>query len=93
MKNVSIDYSYLTIDLLKAVAKAYPDGFKENDVIRLSEVNSELKNRIKVVLNDTVFLIKEADLNKENHDLFDDDYFDIVKNDELNRDGDYFEED
>ncbi|WP_027392482.1 hypothetical protein [Aquimarina latercula] len=79
MKNISVDYKYLTLDLIKAIAKEYPNGFKEMDVITLSEVNSELQDRVRLVINDTLFLIKKTELEEAMSDKFDDEYFDTLK--------------
>ncbi|WP_420321400.1 hypothetical protein [Flagellimonas sp.] len=74
MKKIDIDYEYLTADLLRKVALAHPEGFKEQDVIVLSEVSSQLEDRIKVVLDNKVFLIKKS-LVENLPDTFDDEYF------------------
>lgn len=77
MKKIDVDYEYLTTDLLRKVALAYPEGFKEQDVIVLSEVSSQLEDRIKVVLDNKIFLIKKS-LMDNSPDTFDDDYFKLL---------------
>ncbi|RDY58602.1 hypothetical protein [Flagellimonas nanhaiensis] len=78
MKKIDVDYEYLTADLLKRIAQVNPEGFKEHDVIVLSEVDSELEDRIKVVLDNKVFLIKKS-LVETLPDTFDDEYFKSLK--------------
>jgi hypothetical protein len=74
MKKVNVDYEYLTADLLRKVAAAYPDGFKENDVIVFSETDTELEDRVKIKLDNKVYLIKKS-LVENSTDTFDEEYF------------------
>ncbi|WP_431129415.1 hypothetical protein [Flagellimonas flava] len=91
MKKVNIDYEYLTADLLRRVAAAYPDGFKENDVIVFSEVETELEDRVKIVLDNKVYLVKKS-LVENLPDTFDDEYFKSIGGEpEGNCDAEYCE--
>ncbi len=79
MKNISVDYEYITSGMVKAIAQAYPDGFKNMDVITLSEVNSDLEDRVRVEVNGTLFLIKKTELGEALSDKFDDEYFEELR--------------
>jgi hypothetical protein len=74
MEKVNVDYEYLTADLLRKVAAAYPEGFKENDVIVFSETDTELEDRVKIKLDNKVYLIKKS-LVDNSPDTFDEGYF------------------
>lgn len=79
MKKVAIDYKYLNNEIVKAIAKAYPNGFVDSDVITFSEVDKEMEDRIKVELEGVLFLIKRSELEDKMSDKFDDDYFSSLR--------------
>ncbi|MDD7885045.1 hypothetical protein [Flavivirga sp. 57AJ16] len=90
MKKVKVDFSYLDPEVIKAVALTYKKGFKESDVIRFSEVEKEMEDRVKIIINDTLFLIKMASVNNIINDVYDDSFL-IPPNDNIDCEGDYCE--
>ena len=93
MKKVAVDFKFLTPELLESIVKAYPHGFTDTDVISFTNVNNEVEHRVKVILNDTLFLIKKNSLSKmldERHeDKFDEDYFSSLPKDDENCDAEF----
>jgi hypothetical protein len=76
MKKVAVDFKFLTQDLLEEIVQVYPQGFTEADLISFKNVDNEIEHRVKVVLNDTLFLIKKNSLSKMLNDKFDDKFDD-----------------
>ena len=90
MKKVIVDFGYLNTEMIKAIALIYKDGFKENDVIRFSEIDKEMDDRAKVVINDTLFLIKMEYANNIISGVYDDNFM-IPPEDDKTCEGDYCE--
>lgn len=91
MKKVTVDFSDLSTEVIKAVALIYKDGFKQSDVIRFSEVDKEMDDRVKVILNNTLFLIKMEYANDIISGVYNDDTFMIPTKDDEPCEGDYCE--
>lgn len=89
MKKFKVDFGDLTPEMIKAIAMMYRDGFKENDVISFSKIDTELEDRIKIVFNDTLFFIKQEIATNIISSVYnDEDFQNSVDNDE-NCDAEY----
>ncbi|MFD0862962.1 hypothetical protein ACFQ1M_12170 [Sungkyunkwania multivorans] len=75
MKKLEVDFSYLSNEMIKAIAMIYKDGFKESDVISFKEVHEELGDRVRFVLNDTVFFVKTEQIENIISGVYDDNFF------------------
>jgi len=91
MKKVAVDFKNLTPEVIEAIAKAYPEGFIDSDVISFTNVDIEMEDRVKVILNDKVFLIKKTLIEDAISDKFDDDYFSSLSKGEEDCDAEFCE--
>lgn len=93
MKKVVVDFKSITPELLEEIVKVYPHGFSDADIISFNNVNDEIDYRVKIILNDTLYMIKKSSLLKTLNDRFDDkfdeDYFSSLRNDDENCDAEF----
>ena len=75
MKKFDVDFQDLNGEMIVALAKAFPNGFADSDVISFGIVDLETENRVKVAIKDTIFLIKKSSLDDAMIDKFDKEYF------------------
>ena len=91
MKKVEVDFKYLNPETIKALAKACPHGFAESEVISFTEVDKDMGDRIKIILNDTLFLINKTNLEDAVLSTFDEDYFSSLPREDENCDAEFCE--
>ena len=60
MKKVAVNFENITTEIMQAIAKQYPQGFIESDIVSFSSFNDALEDRVKLLLNETVYLIKKS---------------------------------
>lgn len=70
-----MDFQDLTPEILAAIAKINAEGFKDSDVVSFTHVDSEMEDRVKVILNDILFLVKKSSFNDALEGRFGEDYF------------------
>ena len=58
MKKLETNFTYLSDEIIKAIAILYKDGFRESDVISFKEIDEELEDRVRFELAGTVFFVK-----------------------------------
>ncbi len=74
MKKMAIDFKYLNQEMINAIAMIYKDGFRESDVISFSEVDKEMEGRVKLIIKDTIFFVKEELVKDVLDGRFDEDF-------------------
>ena len=60
MKKIEVNFDDITQEVMNALAKQYPQGFMESDIVSFSHLNSELEDRIKLIIGDTSYLVKKS---------------------------------
>lgn len=60
MKRIEVNFEDITQEVIDAIAKQYPQGFLDSDIISFSHFNSELEDRIKLSIGDTSYLVKKS---------------------------------
>ncbi|WP_027395117.1 hypothetical protein [Aquimarina latercula] len=94
MKKITVNFENINNELLKEIAKAYPNGFIESDVISFSDVDPKMEDRVKVVLENSMYLIKKSTLEDSESSNFDNEYFEsFTKEKDKGCDAEYCEED
>lgn len=88
MKKIAIDFEDITNEVMEAIAKQYPQGFVESDVVRFSNFNGELEDRVKLILDDAVYLIKKSTIEDWSAHRYEDGYFKTQGNEEEQEDAD-----
>jgi hypothetical protein len=91
MKKIDIEFNDVTPELIAAITKAYPYGFADNDVMTFKHVDEEMEDRVKIIFNDTLFLIKKSLLDEVAVSKFDADYFKSLPRENENWDAEYCE--
>jgi len=91
MKKINIEFQDVTPELIVAIANAYPKGFADNDVLTFKQVDEEMEDRVKIILNDTLFLIKKSFLDEAGISKFDTDYFRSLPRGDESCDAEYCE--
>lgn len=91
MKKIDIEFEDITPELLLAIANAYPNGFSDNDVLTFKQVDEEMEDRVKIIFNDTLFLIKKSLLDEAAVSKFDADYFKSLARENENCDAEFCE--
>ena len=83
MKKIDVDFQDLTEEMIRSLAKAFPHEFAESDVIRLAHIDRDLEDRVKLIIDDALFLVKKSYLDDAMIDKFDRAYFkSLPRNDE-----------
>ena len=80
--------SDITNEVMETIAKQYPQGFVESDIVRFSSFNGELEDRVKLILHDAVYLIKKASLEDWAAHRYEAGYFKTLGNEEEQEDAD-----
>lgn len=88
MKNIDVNFEDITNELIETIAKKYPQGFVESDVISFSSFNGELEDRVKLIFNETVFLIKKSTIEDWSAHRYEEGYFRSLGNGEEQEDAD-----
>ena len=59
MKRLIVDYKKLTKDILDLLVSQYPYGFDdEDDIIEFTSASGEIVKAVKVIAEDTIYLVK-----------------------------------
>lgn len=91
MKKIDVDFQDVTEEMIRAFAKAFPNEFVESDVIRLANIDQEMEDRVKLVIDDALFLIKKSYLDDAMIDKFDRDYFKSLPREDESCDAEFCE--
>jgi len=95
MRKVAVDFKNLTPEIIDEIIKVYPQGFAETDMISFTSVDGEIENCIKVIVDDTLFMIKKEVLKKvliaddRFDDKFDEEYFSSLPKGDESCDAEY----
>lgn len=82
MKKIAIDFEDITNEVMLAIAKQYPQGFVQSDIVSFSSFNGEFEDRVKLQLNDTVYLIKKSTIEDWTYPRYEEGYFKSLGDDE-----------
>ena len=64
MKKIAVNFEDITNEVIEAIAKEYPQGFIESDIISFSSnLNTKMEDRVKLIVNEKLYLIKKAIIN------------------------------
>ncbi len=93
-KKITVNFENINDELLKEIAKAYPEGFINSDVISFSDVDSKMEDRIKIVLENSVYLIKKSSLENIESSDYENEYLESNNKEKgTSCDAEYCEED
>lgn len=88
MKKIAVDFDDITNEVMVAIAKQYPQGFVESDIVSFSSFNGELEDRVKLLLNETVYLIKKSTIEDWSSPRYEEGYFKSLGDEEEQQDAD-----
>ena len=89
MKKIAVNFGDITNEVIEAIAKAHPQGFIESDIISFSShSNMEMEDRVKLIINEKVYLIKKSIINDLSTQRYEEDYFSLLANEDVNGDVD-----
>ena len=64
MKKIDVNFDYITNEVIEVIAKAHPQSFIESDIISFgSNLNMEMEDRVRLIINEKLYLIKKAIIN------------------------------
>jgi DNA-directed RNA polymerase subunit delta len=58
MKRVIVDYKKINEEILFLLAKKYPYGYQNKDIIRFINAKNEEIESVQVITEDTIYLVK-----------------------------------
>jgi len=88
MKKIPVNFEDITLEIIEAIAKKYPQGFVESDIVSFGHYNAELEDRVKLILNDTVYLVKKSAIEDWSSYRYEDGYFGSMGNEREQQDAD-----
>ena len=88
MKKITVNFEDITTEVVQAIAKQYPQGFIESDIVSFSGLNDAMEDRVKLLLNETVYLIKKSAIEDWSVNRYEEGYFKTFGNEEEQEDAD-----
>ncbi len=88
MKKIAVNFEDITTEVINELAKQYPCGFVESDIISFSSFNDELEDRVKLIFNETVYLIKKSTIEDWATYRYEEGYFKSMGNEGEQKDAD-----
>lgn len=88
MKKIAVDFEDITNEVMVAIAKQYPQGFVESDIVSFSSFNGELEDRVKLLHHETVYLIKKSTIEDWSTHRYEEGYFRSLGIDQEQQDAD-----
>lgn len=86
MKKITVDFQSITFEVIEGIAKKYPQGFIESDVVRFGHTNLGMEDSVELVLNDTLYLIEKSVAEEVIALRYEEGYFAAVQNDKEQQD-------
>ncbi len=88
MKRIEVNFEDITQDIIDAIAKQYPQGFLDSDIVSFSHLNNELEDRIKLIIGDTSYLVKKSTIEDWEAAKYEEGYFKSPNEEDLASDAD-----
>jgi hypothetical protein len=88
MKKIAVNFEDITTEVVQAIAKQYPQVFIESDIVSFSGINDALEHSVKLLLNETVYIIKKSAIVDWSTNRYEEGYFKTFGNEEEQEDAD-----
>lgn len=88
MKKIDVNFEDITQEVVDAIAKKYPQGFVESDVISFSHFSNVMEDRIKIMVGEAVYLVKKSIIEEWEVAKYEDGYFKSLNTDDPTSDVD-----
>lgn len=99
MKRIIVDYTKVTDEILNIILEEYPDGYRDQDVIKFKNHKNELIEALEIRLGEDIYLVKvgtkldQAIVNFAEENIDEVAMPDVALEDDINDDDDDDEED
>ena len=88
MKKIEVNFDDITQNVIDVLARKYPKGFLDSDIISFSHLTNELEDRVKLTIGDTVYLVKKSTIEDWDAARYESGYFNKLNTDDPSTDAD-----